>query len=204
MVKYSYGIGFIIIVPGKQKGHLMKGIIFRGFLDFVETSSSYEMVDKIILKCNLPSGGAYTTIGTYDTNELFHLVKAFSEETNIPVSTLFQQYGEYMFNKFVTDYPLFFNKASNTFEFLTNVETHIHQEVRKIYPDASLPHFQCEALSPNIFVMVYTSSRHLADLAEGLIKGCIKHHKENIVVQREDIAVDSGSKAIFTLTKSRI
>jgi len=43
----------------------MKGIVFAEFLDLVEDKFSIEMAERIIDECDLPSKGAYTTIGTY-------------------------------------------------------------------------------------------------------------------------------------------
>jgi hypothetical protein len=42
----------------------MKGMIFNEFLELEESSLTYNMVDKIILDCDLDSGGAYTSIET--------------------------------------------------------------------------------------------------------------------------------------------
>ncbi|HGC5717206.1 TPA: heme NO-binding domain-containing protein, partial [Legionella pneumophila] len=52
----------------------MKGIIFNEFLNFVEKSESYTLVDQIIMDSHLKSNGAYTSIGTYSPEELFQLV----------------------------------------------------------------------------------------------------------------------------------
>jgi len=162
---------------------------------------SYDLVDKIIMKSNLKSGGAYTSIGTYDANEFLRLISSLSEETKQPANEILIAYGVHLFKIFSLKYPQFFTRKTSVFEFLANVEPCIHMEVKKFYIDADLPHFQSTALSPDKFVMLYTSSRPLADLAEGLIKGCIDYHQENIEVRREDIPVNKGAKAKFTLTK---
>jgi len=46
----------------------MKGIIFTEFLEMVEDRFSPEIADRIIEAADLPSGGAYTAIGTYDAS----------------------------------------------------------------------------------------------------------------------------------------
>ena len=179
----------------------MKGIIFKEFLNFVEDRTSYAMVDKIILKSGVASDGAYTTIGTYDPKEMFQLLEALSKEINMPTNQLLQQYGEYLFGKFVMRYKKFFKEKMTTFQFLSSVEMYIHPDVKKFYNDAELPHFQCEEISPKEFIMIYTSSRPLTDLAHGLIKGCINYHKENIEIICEEISVKNGAKCKFTLIK---
>ncbi|MNY76012.1 hypothetical protein D3C86_2154630 [compost metagenome] len=49
--------------------------------------------------------------------------------------------------------------------------------------------------------MKYRSARPFADLAEGLIAGCINHYGEKIDVTREDLSDSAGTAAWFTLTK---
>ncbi|MCX7200840.1 MAG: hypothetical protein NTV17_00650 [Burkholderiales bacterium] len=41
----------------------MKGMIFTEFLELVERTYSPEMADDLIDASNLPSGGAYTSVG---------------------------------------------------------------------------------------------------------------------------------------------
>ena len=52
----------------------MKGVVFNVFLEMVEDHFSYNMVDDLLLSLDLPSGGSYTSIGTYDVNEMVSLV----------------------------------------------------------------------------------------------------------------------------------
>ncbi|OGT35338.1 MAG: guanylate cyclase [Gammaproteobacteria bacterium RIFCSPHIGHO2_12_FULL_37_14] len=177
----------------------MKGLIFTEFLEFVEQQTSYEIVDKIIIKSNLQNDGAYTSLGTYDSQQILQLVKAFSEETHIPSSEILIEYGKFLFKKFSAYYPYLFKKKSSTFQFLSSIENYIHIEVHKLYKDAELPHFECSQITPTKFVMLYSSTRPFADLAEGLIKGCINYHNEKIEVIREDIPATKGYKSKFTL-----
>lgn len=48
----------------------MKGIVFVEFLEMVESTFSAEMADDIIDACDLSSGGAYTSVGTYPHSEI--------------------------------------------------------------------------------------------------------------------------------------
>ncbi|HAT7769653.1 TPA: guanylate cyclase [Legionella pneumophila] len=179
----------------------MKGIIFNEFLNFVEKSESYTLVDQIIMDSHLKSHGAYTSIGTYSPKELFQLVKALGVKNGKPTSVILQEYGEYLFEVFAKKYTQFFREKKTVFQFLEELETHIHFEVKKLYDHTELPHFECQYLSPNQLEMIYTSSRSLADFAEGLIRGCINYHRENISIVRENLSAKTGFKVRFILTK---
>ena len=74
------------------------------------------------------------------------------------------------------------------------------QAVRKLYPDAQLPSFECTS-EPGRLAMLYRSTRPFADLAEGLIMGCIEHLGECIDVQREDLFSWPGTCVRLLLIK---
>src|SRR5207245_2880493 len=143
------------------------------FLELVENRFSPEVADRIIEASDLPSGGAYTAVGTYDHAEIVRLVVNLSKETGVPVPALLNTFGRHLFGQFFLKFPQFFDGVSNAFDFLKKIESYIHVEVRKLYPEAELPHFAYEELEPGRMVLVYRSSRPFGDLAEGLISGCI-------------------------------
>ncbi|GJL65147.1 MAG: guanylate cyclase [Nitrospirales bacterium] len=179
----------------------MKGIVFTEFSEMVEEQFGDDMLDTIIEESNLPSGGSYTAIGTYDHTEILQLVTALSTATNIEVPKLVFAFGEHLYKYFFSHYPVFFNAATNTFDFLESVENHIHVEVRKLYPDAELPSFDCRRIEPHQFEMIYRSTRPFADVAEGLITACCGHFHESISIEREDVHDTNGQGVRFLLTK---
>lgn len=177
----------------------MKGMVFTQFLDMVEEQFSPEVADKIIVLADLPSGGAYTSVGTYDHAEIVALVNQLSRETGLPASTLVTAFGGFLFQRFSELYPQFFGETSSAFGFLRSVEHYIHIEVRKLYPDAELPSLTCHVEGDHMTI-VYRSKRQMADLAEGLIKGCLDHFGETIGMERRDDP-DDGS-TLFSLTRT--
>ncbi|NIK78008.1 hypothetical protein FHS15_003146 [Paenibacillus castaneae] len=176
----------------------MKGMIFTAFLEMVENKFSLNLADEIIEASDLPSGGSYTTVGTYDHNEMIKLVVQLSERTSIPVADLVRTFGEYLFSQLLEMHAYFLEENSSVFEFLQKVDSYIHVEVRKLYPDAELPAFHYETSIPGTLIMTYRSSRPFADLAEGLIIGSINHYGEKIDVKRQDLS--DGNATRFELT----
>ncbi len=168
----------------------MKGMVFTEFLDMVEETFSIDMVDDIIDAANPKSGGAYTSVGVYDHQELVDMVMALSERTEIAPEALVKAFGQHLFKVFFKKYPSFFKGVSDSFTFLSSVEDFIHPEVLKLYPDAQLPRFDCEREGDTL-TMTYHSSRHFSDLAEGLILGCALHYGENVQVKRESLDENS-------------
>ena len=179
----------------------MKGIVFTEFIELVEDKFSPEIADAIIETANLPSGGAYTALGTYDHQEILQLVTRLSEATDIPASDLMRIFGRHLFNRFIALYPQLFVGITSAFEFLSYIESYIHVEVKKLYPDAQLPAFEYDRTNRQQLIMTYHSSRPFALLAEGLIDGCLAHFGEKISFRCEDLSAGRGTSARFILTR---
>lgn len=177
----------------------MKGVVFTEFLEMVENAFSPDVADRIIDQADLPSGGAYTAVGTYDHSEMVSLVTNLSAETKVPVPDLLKTFGSYLFGRFAVLYPKFFENKSCPFEFLGEVEDYIHVEVRKLYPDAEMPTLDCETPEPGRMVMIYRSSRGLADVAQGLIEGCFQHFGRQVTIDREDLSGGGNTEVRFCL-----
>ncbi|MEL6177621.1 MAG: heme NO-binding domain-containing protein [Myxococcota bacterium] len=179
----------------------MRGIVFTEFLEMVEEQFSPETADHIIDRSELPSGGAYTALGTYAHEEMFALVEQLSSEVNISIPDLLRHFGSHLFGRFLDQYPHVFTGIQGAFPFLMRLEDHIHVEVRKLYPNAELPTFTYDDSVPGRLVMLYRSSRPLGDLAEGLIEGCLAHYNEPITLTREDLPDTTLTCVRFTLVR---
>jgi hypothetical protein len=185
----------------------MKGMVFTEMMEMVETKWSLDMVDAIIARSHVASGGAYTAVGTYPHEELLALVTALSVETGIPPADLVRTFGQHLFGRFALAYPRFFKGAQDSFQFLSGIEDVIHSEVRKLYPDAELPTFEVDASHignhqpGDSLALTYYSEHPFADLAQGLIEGCVTHFGEAVEVRREAVTGQPGAQARFTLTR---
>jgi len=178
----------------------MKGIVFTEFLDMVEQEFGYTLVDQIITESDLPSNGIYTAIGTYDFSEMIQLLTGLHKHTKIPVPTLLNSFGQYLFGTFIKVYPHFFEMVDSAFQLLESIEKHIHVEVLKLYPEAELPSFETELVSPLHLNMIYRSERKMADFAEGLIQKALEHYNEEATITNTALNSD-GSEVLFSILK---
>ena len=174
----------------------MNGVVFTEFIEMTEGEFGLQTVDNIINRAGVE--GIYTSIGTYPHEEMMSLVAALSQETEIEVSVLLENFGGHMFKSFVRLYPSFFEHSTNSFEFLENVEGYIHTKVQKIYPEAELPTFETVRLGPNKLEMRYQSDRRMGDFALGLIQGCLDYFKEDAEIQKTLID-EKGSRVDFLI-----
>jgi hypothetical protein len=178
----------------------MKGLVFTVFLEMVEEKYGYNVLDKIIVSSSLDSKGAYTSVGTYDHKELFVLIQNLFEITNESPNLIFKNYGEFAFAKFAIKYSYLLKNANDLFSFLESIETYIHVEVLKLYPDAELPRFETIRVGNNKLILKYISKRRMSDFAEGLLAGSINHFDSKTSYTKE--IFNEGEEVIFTLTNN--
>ncbi len=165
----------------------MKGIVFTEFLEMVEDSFGDEIADAVIESCELPSGGAYTAVGTYEAAEMVALVSKLAELSENQVPDLLRAFGQHLFGRFYQLYPGFFEDVEGALDFITNVEGYIHVEVRKLYPDAELPSFEYARLESGEVDLYYTSPRRFDAFAEGLILGAFAHFGHGHILEHEEL-----------------
>lgn len=176
----------------------MKGLVFTEFLELVDEQFSFETCERVIEMSDLPSGGVYTSVGTYEPREMVALLGNLSEVTGIPPAELLEIFGRHLFRHFVAYFPVFFEGITSSLEFLPLVDGYVHVEVKKLYPDASLPTFTCETPAPGTMIMTYRSKNDLPDLAYGLILECIDHFGEPLIVERELLGSEPPA-TVFTI-----
>jgi hypothetical protein len=165
----------------------LKGLVFTEFLEMVDARFSLETSERILEMSDLPSGGIYTSVGTYDFQEMASLVVNLSRETGIPAPDLLQAFGRHLFARFLELFPNFFEGIDSAFDFLSRINGYVHIEVKKLYPDAELPLFDCEREGADRLVMTYRSSRDIPDLAEGLIRASLAHYGKSFDLSRESL-----------------
>jgi hypothetical protein len=180
----------------------MKGVVFTEFFEFVEGRFSPEIAEQLIDGSNLPSKGIYTSVGTYDHGEMVTLVSTLAAIVKIGVPALLKEFGRHLLKQFVIKFPPFFDGITSTFEFLPKVDSFVHVEVKKLYPDAELPTFSCLFPTSDQLQMTYESDRNLPDLAEGLILGCLEHFGERMEVVRGPVPGNPRA-TLFKITRVR-
>jgi hypothetical protein len=178
----------------------MKGIIFTEFLDFVESKFGLEIVDQIIERSDISSEGIYTSVGTYDFNEIVTLLTSLESEVSIPADRLTYIFGLYLFTSLVKTYPEIIQNYNCPIDFLYGVENHIHVHVKKLIPDAELPTFKILEKTASSISMIYSSSRGLYRLAHGLMVKTFEHYNVSANISYELIK-DDGTEVKFDIAQ---
>lgn len=168
----------------------MKGIIFTELIEMVEAGHGLEVADKMLSHPKLSTKGVYIATGTYPVGDLEILLETLQETLGADRDTLLKVFSGHLFQTFESKYASLLENYSDTFGLLKMIEGHIHVEVKKLYPDAELPEFEVESETTDQLVMIYTSSRHMEALAEGLMEAAARHFQETFDIQKEKISAE--------------
>ncbi len=128
------------------------------------------------------------------------LLTNLSIEVQEEPKVLLRAFSSHFFDILKDKYSTFFKNTNDTFEMFEKLDSYIHPEVQKLYPEADLPKFGSKRLSPNKLEMIYDSEKMLGDFAEGLMEQCGQHFQENLVIEKENLD-EQGKRVKFTITR---
>jgi len=161
----------------------VKGLVFTTFYDFLEKRHGADLLDDVIDAAGLPHSGAYTGVGTYPFEEMVALATAAAKLTKTSMPDLLGSFGEHCFASWHTKMPERF-RSNDLFDILANVNDFHESEVRRLYPDAELPHFEAVSRNATSMLLDYRSCKPLADLAAGVIRGAANHVQTRVRISQ--------------------
>lgn len=178
----------------------MKGIVFTEFVEMVEKDFGYEILDRVLTVDVLESRGVYTAVGTYSFEEMLILLNNLSEESSLSINELLHSFGRYFFKVINTSYKSILDSYDSPIDFLASLDSHIHVQVRKIYPDAELPRFDTLDKREDMLKLRYTSTRGMAYFALGLMEKTFEHFGTNYDLKMQEAVPDSLTDVLFDIT----
>lgn len=174
----------------------MKGIVFNIFTKFIEEVHGLEEWDDLLLKSNLE--GIYTAAGTYPDEQLLSLVSCYVEKHQVEVGPVLKQFGHFTLKEFQKRYANLFTE-SDFKSFIFSIESVIHKEVKKLYPEAVLPTFKYCDISDDTFTMQYMSARKLCPFAIGLIEEAANLYRVSINIKHEVCQNHGSDHCLFEI-----
>ena len=179
----------------------MKGIVFVKFNEFVEESWGEAFWDELLTEADLPSEGVFTTVGLYDDEEFFTLIRLIIEKKNISGKDAQFAFGKWVFKELYAAAPPHAHDFNDVFDFLHAVQNVIHIEVKKLNPDALLPEFDFIDESPSELTFHYKSPRKLCFLCEGLVHGLAEHTEQTVNVSQPECEHEGGQRCLIKVEK---
>jgi hypothetical protein len=173
----------------------VKGIVFNLLEEAVSSAYGDATWDRLLDAAGLD--GAYTSLGSYDDDEIFALVRVASETLGIPPDDVLRWFGEQAMPLLARRYPAFFANHANVRGFLLTLNNIIHPEVRKLYPGAQTPVFDFDTSLADVLRIGYNSPRRLCALAEGFMRGAAGHFGERLEIEESECMHRGAARCVF-------
>ena len=180
----------------------MRGMMFVSFVDWTEESFGEGIADDMLSQTPTATGGAYTNVGQYEYQELLALIQTLSDLVKRPVPELCHAYGQFLLPILVNKHRDFIDLSAGLQGFLEGLDSHIHKEVLRLYPNSLPPRVRVQpsdSAQHDMIELRYESHRPMADLAYGLLLGAIAYFETPATVTRQDDATRADF-AHFRLT----
>jgi hypothetical protein len=175
----------------------VKGIVFNLLAELVQRDFGEDAWDDLLDAAHV--SGAYTSLGTYDDEELHRLVHAAATSLGREPGDVLRGYGRGAMPLLATRSPHFDDGNASTRPFLLTLNHIIHPEVRKLYPGADVPEFDFPPAAGGTLVMEYRSARQLCALAEGFIAGAADHFGEVVTIGQDECMHRGDARCLFRL-----
>ena len=172
----------------------MQGSIYTSFSEMVIEKMGMAVWNELLAKVNPTSEGIYTNGMQYEDSEIMALVAALSEITQIDTPTLVRTFGSYLFIHLYNSSPTNLSHIDNLKDFLRSIDSVIHKEVKRVYPQAYLPSFDYSEEENGNLIMYYQSKRKLCHLSEGLIISAASHFNEEIEITQPNCMHNGAEK----------
>jgi heme-NO-binding protein len=163
------------------------GVVLTEFVEFAEGRLAIPLPD-----------ASFSVPEHYEPATFLALVDRVATQAGLTRRAVLERFGVHLFGRFAALYPAFFVGGS-AMDLLRTINTYVHGEVQKLYPGAEFPAFDVREPAAGQLELGYHSSRPLADLADGLIRGCVAHFGTPIRVERHDPPDADGTAARFVL-----
>ncbi len=164
----------------------MQGVIFNALEEFVLDRANMEVWNEVLDASQVESGGVYTAGMNYKDEEVLALASALCEALKIPLNEILRLFGEFLFSFLLSRGHVELNEYRNSQALLMELESVIHQDIKRVHPDAYTPLFEYIPLTENTGQLSYFSKRKLCMVAEGLLAGAANFfHQEVKIIQTE-------------------
>lgn len=181
----------------------MHGLIVNQFRQFVVDRFGRDQWMRLVdaTGSDLPDGPVALS-RIYPDAEVMALVKTASSVTEIPLSTLLEDFGTFLAPSLLRVYEPLIRPSWRTLDVVANTESMIHTVVRRQDPTARPPYLSATRVSASEVRLRYTSPRKMCDVARGIVRGLAAHFHEKVEIDEQECMNRGGEACVLRITTS--
>ena len=182
----------------------MKGVVFNLLESFICEKWGHEKYEEILEMCPLKTREPFVSPGTYPDADLMTIATKTADNLGLSLEDALRAFGHYCFPRLADRVPSLIEGLTDARSFLLSVDSVIHVEVRKLFPEAVTPKFIYEQPAADQLIIHYQSERKLCAFMEGLIDGVAKHFNTRIDYHQSACMHHGADECEFHLTFSTL
>lgn len=160
----------------------MKGVVFNIFEDFITKTFDLGTYNKVLDESDM---GDQVFVGpeSYEDTKFLSLVGSAVKLSGLDLDVAVKAFGKFAFGRLATKLSYITDDYTDPKQLLLDLDSIIHVEVKKLYPDAETPDFN-PILEGDKVILNYTSKRNLCVFLEGLLEGMAEFYKVEVEVEK--------------------
>ncbi len=162
----------------------MKGLVFNLLEDFIVEGWGEEAYEQIFAECPLKTKGPFVGPGTYPDSDLVAIAQVGAAKLGVSLDDALVAFGKFSFPRLAAKVPKLMRHQRDAKRFLMSIDSVIHVEVRKLFPEAITPRFTCVDTGEDELQIRYESKRGLCRFMEGLLQGVAEHFETDIAFEQ--------------------
>lgn len=178
----------------------MKGVVFNLLEKFVCEYWGEDSYEELLKQCPLTTKDPFIGPGTYPDSDLIAIAQAAADMLQVPLDDALRDFGRFCFPHLLAKLPSLEDYQGNAKQFLTDANTIVHKEVKKLYPRAETPQFIPRDTGENSLQIEYHSSRRLCAFMEGLLYGVAEHFNTPMRFEQRQCMHHGHSHCSFDIT----
>lgn len=175
----------------------MHGIVLKGLKDFVVENHGADGWQRVQEEAGV-DGRIYVPVTEYPDEEAVALVAAACKVTGQRPPEVMEAFGKSLVPPLLSTYGVHVDGDWSSVELLANVETYIHEALRKKELSTfTPPRIGARRIDADRVILYYDSDRQLCPLLRGILEGVADHYGETFAIAERECMLDGADRCEF-------
>lgn len=179
----------------------MHGVVMSALQKYVREQEGMDTWRDVKEKAEIDRA-TYSRTTDYPDEEFLQIYGVLTGEYGMEGDTLQRQFGYYLFGTLVEIYErIYFDDDWDALTMINSVEETIHQSLKQREGTAfTPPELESQRLGTDRIEIIYTSERHLCELAKGMIMGVEDYYDASLEIDETSCLKDGGEVCRLVIT----
>lgn len=179
----------------------MHGVVMAGLQSFVQDEEGRRTWNAIKESAGIDRT-TYSRMEDYPDEEFKQIYSVLVDEYGMNGDQLQREFGQYLFEALVDIYErIYFDEGRDALTMIDSVEETIHQSLKQRRGVTfTPPELETDRIGEDRVAVVYSSDRHLCELAKGMIRGVEAYYETSLDIEETMCMKDDDERCRLLVT----